>query len=121
MTLAGFSPLVKAAAVGLLMAELWYFSQAISIDLYRYIETNTSHLVALIACGLSLSCVAVYLYVRNGYADFLKLISSYRADILVMMGLGVCVSVSFDGLGSSQYKQFASLLKPGHVLVLLLL
>lgn len=120
ITLAGFLTLIKTAVVGFAASEIWFFSRAIAKALYRYVGDEGVQAEALIVCGCGLVLVIAYLEIRNCRAEIVKISQSYRADILVMLLLGVLISISFGGVGSSRYQLLVDLLRPSQLLLLLM-
>ena len=120
LTLAGFLTLVKAAFVGFFVGEVWYFAQFIGNVLYRYVDSRGIQFATLILSALSLLLIVAYLLVRRCHTDAIRILRSYRIDILATLLLGLAISVSFDGLGSPQYAALANLLRPVQALLLAL-
>lgn len=111
--------LVKGVIVGFLIGESWYLSQVIANPIICGIEKLYSPLAILILSAGAMVLVVVYLYSRNSHRHLLKLVLSYRADILIAVMLGLALSVSFAGLGSAKYSQLVSALSLPQLLIML--
>jgi hypothetical protein len=96
----------QAAILGFLFGELWYFGQSIGFAFNKYIQSSSRQDEALIVCGIMALIVSAYFYSREGYSDLKRLWQSRRVDLLALVALGLFVSVSVGGVGTSKYQEY---------------
>jgi hypothetical protein len=124
ISFADFSILSKAAVVGFLLAETWYFSQAVAQPLAGFVtnwpyEYKSHALLALYVALIPI--ILFYLKLRGAYSASIRLLRSWRLDLLAMLMIGALVSISFSGIGTTKYKALISCFSPIQVSVLLAL
>ena len=98
--------LLQATILGFFLGELWYFSQAIGYGFNAYIQFTNQQFAANFICAIVGIIVFIYFIMRNGWLDIQKLWRSGRADLFVLIMLGLGVSVIAGGLGTSKYQEY---------------
>ena len=104
-------------AIGVLVGEVWHFSMYLGWNLSNFISSS-EYSVSLLwtifwSCGAVLSlAVLVYPFVRGSIADFIKIIRSFRVDLLIMFGLGFTASVLLGGVITPLYETGIATLNP---------
>ena len=85
---------------------MWYLRQSIGFSFNKYIQYSGKQEEALIACVVTALITLRYFYVREGFSDVKRLWESKRFDLLVLVALGLFMSVSLGGVGTSLYQEY---------------
>ena len=109
---------LQSIALGVAIAELYYFSQVIASQLNRYIIANNIYLEALIACAFASLVTIAYLIVRDFPSAFMRLAKSYRFDLIVLVALGATISAIAGGIGTEKYKEYVNYATIPQIIVL---
>lgn len=110
---------VQATILGFLLGETWYLGQAAVAVINDYIQSTDNQGIALIACGVEMLILFAYWYNREGYAYGKKLWKSHRFDLLLMVIIGVIISVSIGGVGTTKYHEYVSKVNAVQLMLLL--
>ncbi|MBX4195904.1 KAP family NTPase, partial [Candidatus Parcubacteria bacterium] len=129
ITSASLSTLFKVLFLGILVGEAWFLSQALARPLNLFIDAGNHEHTAFLVVVTSVLLLGWYFHRRECWPESLRILKSYRADLLVVLILGILISYSFTGIGENAYivaanylsiKQLLTLLFVPHVLGTLL-
>lgn len=108
--------LLQATILGFLFGEVCYFAQTICFAFNKYIQVSGRQDEALIVCGITALIVSAYYsdlkkfwqsHLKRPWQSHLKrLWQSHRVDLLALVTLGLLVSVSVGGVGTSKYQEY---------------
>jgi hypothetical protein len=111
--------LIKTAFLGVLSAEIWRFSIALTEKLRTWISTSGYEWWAIGLCMAAIVLLTVYLLVRGGFADIKKILKSYRVDVLLALCFGIWVSVVWGGFLTTWDSNTIASLKLAQILTLI--
>lgn len=97
--------IIKTIFCGVLLAEVFYFSQVISEQLNKEL-IDRGHEILTLFLGLAGFIVTLlYLWKREAYSDLKKLIRSRRFDVLIPFCFGVWLNMSWGGFLFTWYEE----------------
>lgn len=110
--------LFKSIIVGVIIGEICYFSEEMAHATLRFIEVSDIYLAALATSVALIAILIIYLvFFRKALSELLKITRSYRFDILLMLGIGLSISISSNGIFAQEYKRALSSLNFAQVLI----
>ncbi|MFA6164187.1 MAG: hypothetical protein WC685_12245, partial [Methylobacter sp.] len=89
--------LIKTAFLGILSAEIWHLSIAISNKVSEWIFINNHENVAIKLCIVGVILLLTYLLARGIFSDARKIIRSGRIDVLAAFAFGTWLSIAWGG------------------------
>ncbi|MDO8569524.1 MAG: P-loop NTPase fold protein [bacterium] len=92
--------LIKTTFLGILSAEMWGVSLALSDKVNKWIFLNDYESVALKLCIVGIILLFIYLLARGIFSDTKKIIKSGRIDVLTAFIFGIWLSVACGGFFS---------------------
>lgn len=104
--------------MGFILGETYFLTSAVSDVFTDAVEDKFHPLVTFSVCGILLILTAGYLFVRDAHSILIKVIRSRRADILVAVIIGLSISISLDGAGTSHYRDVVEKLGAGKLALL---
>lgn len=111
--------LIKTTFLGVLSAEIWYFSLAIAQKLNGWISTNDYEYKAVAVCVVGILFLLAYLSARGVFADSKKMIRSHRIDVLFVFCFGIWLSIAWGGFLSTWVSKIVPLLSVTQILTIL--
>lgn len=114
-----FSVLIRPAIVGLLCAEAFYFSKVIADKIAKFINDNAYEQQASVLFFVIAFLVLFYLIYRGFFKKLWMIIKSFRFDLAILFIAGICISVSFGGLGSAYYSTLMSYISIWQTLIVI--
>jgi hypothetical protein len=89
--------LIKITFLGVLSAEIWHLSIAISDKVNKWILINNYESTAVKLCVVGVILLFIYLSARGIFSDIKKTVRSGRIDVLTAFGFGIWLSVAWGG------------------------
>lgn len=89
--------LIKVAFLGVLIAEISYFSFLISIKISKWAALYNYEYWAIAICIAGGVLLVGYLLARGIFFDIKRIFRSGRFDVLVILGLGIWISLTWGG------------------------
>lgn len=94
---ANLTMLIKTAFLGILSAEIWHLSVAVSNKVNGWIFINNYENVAIKLCVVGVILLFTYLLARGIFSDARKIIRSGRIDVLASFAFGTWLSIAWGG------------------------
>jgi len=89
--------LIKTTFLGVLSAEIWHLSLAVSDKVNKWISINDYESVAIKLCVGGIVLLLVYLLARGIFSNIQKIIKSGRIDVLAAFVFGTRLSIAWGG------------------------
>jgi hypothetical protein len=119
--LTSLSTYLTLIILGVVGAEVWYLSRAISLQISNQIISEGKEILVLSLVGLSIIFLVTYLLARNFFGGLIIIYKSGRLELIIPIALGVILSVSSNGIGGTHYSFFVSHLNQAQLITLALL
>lgn len=100
--------LIKFTFFGVLLAEAFYFSGAISEQLNKELVGQNKEILTICLSLIGLIVTLLYLWQREFYSNLKKLLKSCRFDVFIAFCFGIWLSVAWGGFLSNWYEELAA-------------
>ncbi|MEI6042535.1 MAG: P-loop NTPase fold protein [bacterium] len=97
--------IIKTVFFGILFVEVFYFSQAFSLQLNNAISKFGHEGWIILGASLGIITTLFYVLIRDTVQDLCKFYRSYRFDVLTALCFGIWIDVAWGGFLYDWYKK----------------